>query len=1132
MANRNNIGPPQRLTPEGGVKRILRGVGIGRGEDEATGPIAAQEDAEKEMGEAPPRRRAASRRSDPPEGPAADTGHDHDADDDFGDDVETAGSRQSGESESDWESEYDFSGASNERPAETPDDGGLDTITETASEPQSNPNINPQTGNPYIDPASGGGLYEMPTFEDHPMQGVDLGGRPGETWQQSWQAQGYDPSDPTGGTLTGRHTFISDTQALDREDGKRYQFDRETGKWGEIEGPFRAAPGTVWGDRTPAEIRAHLARGDAEFGAAPPTPTADVLGDLPGPPKPPTHHEAFARYEAAQAAATTVAPTDPAPVVETPTVSGPTPTSTTPDTTAPVVLPPGDETFDYLIASGNQRLRAVDKSNGLVWELQPGGEWREITGRRDYANAQEAALLADYQRRLKQWDNVDDEPEAETPFDKVAYEKELQRLKDEAARQNPVDHRTDGVVESVVPNYPQRDDLESAASDREADLRLVAADERARQNPVDHRKGGVVGTEPPPAAPSDGRLWAPKIVWNAAKAAYVWSAEPIIDATVRYNPDQFDPQGVGSVGLVYKPGEGVNIKDFAYDTTPITRGEAIALGLTIAGGVGWGFVPKGVTPTGRTRDGVYVWPKVKPEGFQHTAKGSGPTAWVDDSGYTASMRGLVDDVPPLPPGGGGTAVLTKPTTQLAGQSFDDVAAVLDKIAASEIKNLGRPGYAASVSERFRPYTGQVLTVGGTEYVVSPAGVLLPTYTAAAQKVLTATTAASGGATVPGDAPDLFGSEREAYGDAPTPAADSPSTSTSTQPETATATSTATATQQGIAAAEGPAPVVTTPPAVGTPPAIVTPPVVDTPPPAIVTPPAIDTPPAVTPKTTAPGAPGQAPTRIPTDTTTAAAAAAPIVTPAADPAVVADTPPAEVPATDPAVETTTTPAETPETPTAPPLGGIAAPIPPPVPRGDPRFTRRLPPPLPHIDREAEPIAAAPRRPGTFPRRVAHVEDVEYGYDPATDSYTASVVDVGEPVVTAWDQTPPQEVARQVEAWTITPRKRGIIAEEHGDVREIPVPPGVKAQLISEAAAEGGPVTSRRQVRVDHDLDSGDTTSALRRTLAAIHSAQQAAADAAKRKADKGIRRKASRKRKDDLKQSPAVLPGVSITMRRS
>ena len=69
-----------------------------------------------------------------------------------------------------------------------------------------------------------------------------------------------------------------------------------------------------------------------------------------------------------------------------------------------------------------------------------------------------------------------------------------------------------------------------------------------------------------------------------------------------------------------------------------------------------------------------------------------------------------------------------------------------------------------------------------------------------------------------------------------------------------------------------------------------------------------------------------------------------------------------------------------------------------------------------------IEEAPRPEGSYPRAVAHDEQVEYRYDPATGEFEAKVLSSSEPVVTGWDESPPQRDERHVGTWDIVPTER--------------------------------------------------------------------------------------------------------------
>ena len=120
-------------------------------------------------------------------------------------------------------------------------------------------------------------------------------------------------------------------------------------------------------------------------------------------------------------------------------------------------------------------------------------------------------------------------------------------------------------------------------------------------------------------------------------------------------------------------------------------------------------------------------------------------------------------------------------------------------------------------------------------------------------------------------------------------------------------------------------------------------------------------------------------------------------------------------------------------------------------------------------ERSPVAA-PRPPGAYPRAIAHNEQVEYSYDPETGEFHARIVDSSEPVVTRWDDSPPEQTERPVGTFDVTPTEGGVQAEETG--RAV-VPEGVKAELKRQAEETGERATSTTTLRYQHDLDSGET-----------------------------------------------------------
>ena len=113
-----------------------------------------------------------------------------------------------------------------------------------------------------------------------------------------------------------------------------------------------------------------------------------------------------------------------------------------------------------------------------------------------------------------------------------------------------------------------------------------------------------------------------------------------------------------------------------------------------------------------------------------------------------------------------------------------------------------------------------------------------------------------------------------------------------------------------------------------------------------------------------------------------------------------------------------------------------------------------------DSPERPPVAAPRPPGAYPRAIAHNEQVEYSYDPETDEFHARIVDSTSPVVTRWDNSPPEQTERPVGTWDVTPTANGVQAEQTG--RSV-VPEGVKAELKRQAEETGERATSTEMLR---------------------------------------------------------------------
>ena len=117
-----------------------------------------------------------------------------------------------------------------------------------------------------------------------------------------------------------------------------------------------------------------------------------------------------------------------------------------------------------------------------------------------------------------------------------------------------------------------------------------------------------------------------------------------------------------------------------------------------------------------------------------------------------------------------------------------------------------------------------------------------------------------------------------------------------------------------------------------------------------------------------------------------------------------------------------------------------------------------------------ITPAPRPPGSFPRQIAHDEQIEYSYNPETGDYSGRLVESSEPVVTAWDRSPPVPEERAVGAWDVVPNNDGVQVEASGRVT---VPESIKAQLKAQAEQTGEPTTTTATHRVQHDLDTRET-----------------------------------------------------------
>ena len=213
-------------------------------------------------------------------------------------------------------------------------------------------------------------------------------------------------------------------------------------------------------------------------------------------------------------------------------------------------------------------------------------------------------------------------------------------------------------------------------------------------------------------------------------------------------------------------------------------------------------------------------------------------------------------------------------------------------------------------------------------------------------------------------------------------------------------------------------------------------------------------------------------------------------------------------------------------------------------------RPLRPPRPDVpDGEVlESPEAAPRPPGSYPRRVAHREEVEYTYDRTTGEFGARVVASSQPTVVGWDQTPPEREQRAVgEAWHITPTANGVDAAR--SQAGIEVPRHIQRQLRERADRLGEDATTIADTReYTHDLDSRETTHELVRDRPTATARPQAQARTSESPRDRlpddyrlylqslDKQQKASRESKVRRRGSPRrgeerrgfVLPQVSIT----
>ena len=130
---------------------------------------------------------------------------------------------------------------------------------------------------------------------------------------------------------------------------------------------------------------------------------------------------------------------------------------------------------------------------------------------------------------------------------------------------------------------------------------------------------------------------------------------------------------------------------------------------------------------------------------------------------------------------------------------------------------------------------------------------------------------------------------------------------------------------------------------------------------------------------------------------------------------------------------------------------------------------------------DPIEAAPRPPGTFPRAIAHRERIEATYDPDTGQYSARLVESSDPVVTQWDESAPERDERDVGSWTVLPGRDDVQANGSGRVT---IPDNMRAALKRKAEETGETASATASLRYTHDLDTRNTSVSRKRPPADV------------------------------------------------
>ena len=192
-----------------------------------------------------------------------------------------------------------------------------------------------------------------------------------------------------------------------------------------------------------------------------------------------------------------------------------------------------------------------------------------------------------------------------------------------------------------------------------------------------------------------------------------------------------------------------------------------------------------------------------------------------------------------------------------------------------------------------------------------------------------------------------------------------------------------------------------------------------------------------------------------------------------------------------------------------------------------------PPVPmEGDARQEPVL--PAAPGRFPRTTRHVERVKVSYDSISDSFTTELVDYDEPSITGWDMSPPQQTPRQVGGLTLTPKRRGVVAE-HDDFmeRDAEIDPAIQQELRRRAAKTGdGVAEGEYELSFDHDIDAQSTSAVYERPpkeKAALRDAllREFAHQQEQRRIEDLKGNKSRKKRREKLNEFAGELPGMVL-----